>query len=99
MFENSFINKNHKGIKKGSPGMNSENYAERLVSLTNLDTFTNPVADFKEVSRLTVFQSEMQKKTVVNTTFLQFNDKRFYFSDGITSLPLSHPYLKELVEF
>ena len=99
MFENSFINKNHKGIKQGSPGMNSENYAERMVSLTNLDTFTNPVADFKEVSRLTVFQSEMQKRTVVNTTFLQFNDKRFYFSDEITSLPLSHPYLKELVEF
>ena len=43
MFENSFINKNHKGIKKGSPGMNFENYAERLVSLTNFDTITKPV--------------------------------------------------------
>lgn len=35
MFENKFINKKHKGIKQGSPGMNFENYAERLVSLNN----------------------------------------------------------------
>ena len=44
MLENSFINKNHKRIEKGCPGMNFENYAERLVSLTNFDTITNPVA-------------------------------------------------------
>ena len=44
MFENSFINKNHKRIEKGCPGMSFENYAERLVSLTNFDTITNLVA-------------------------------------------------------
>ena len=32
----------------------------------------------------------MQQKTVT---------KRFYFSDGITSLPLSHPYLKDLNDY
>ena len=31
--------------------------------------------------------------------FSQFNNKRFYFADGITSLPLSHPYVKELNKF
>ena len=41
----------------------------------------------------------MQKKTCIKTRFTQFNDKHFYFSDGITSLPLSHPYLEELAEF
>ena len=41
----------------------------------------------------------MQKKTSLKTKFSQFNDKNFYFSNGITSLPLSHPYLKELVEY
>ena len=41
----------------------------------------------------------MQKKTSLKTKFSQFNDKIFYFSNGITSLPLSHPYLKELVEY
>ena len=91
--------KKHKRIKKGSSGINFENYTKRLVSLMNFDTFEKPPADYKEVSRLTAFQGEMEKKTVTKTKFLQFNDKRFYFSDGITSLPLSHPYLKELVKF
>ena len=49
--------------------------------------------------RLIVSQGEMQKKTITKTKSLKFNDKRFYFSDEITSLPLSHPYLKVLVEF
>ena len=39
--------------------MNFENYANRLVSLTNFDAFEKPPADFKEVSWLTVLQSEM----------------------------------------
>ena len=99
LFENRHVNKKHKGIKKGSLGMNFENYASRITSLTNFDTFGKPPADYKEVSRLTVFQGEMQKKTRIKTKFFHFNDKRFYFSDGITSLPLSHPYLEELAEF
>ena len=41
----------------------------------------------------------MQKRTSLKTKFPQFNNKRFYFSHGTTSLPLSHPYLKELVEY
>ena len=88
ILENSFTNKKHKGIKEGSPRMNFENYAERLVSLNNFETFTKPGADFKEVSRLTVFQGEMQKKTLIKTKFSEFNDKRFFFLHGITSLPL-----------
>ena len=79
--------------------MNFENYRERLVSLTNFDTFEKPPADYKEVSRLMVFQDNTQKKTVTKTKFSQFRDKRFYFSGGITLLPLSHPYLKDLVVF
>ena len=80
LFEKCYVNKKHKGIKKGSSGMNFENYAERLVSLTNFDTFEKLPADFKEISRLTVFQGEMQKKTVTKTKFSQFNDRRFCFS-------------------
>ena len=79
--------------------MSFENYADRLVSLTNFDIFEKPPTHYKEMSRLTVFQGEMQKKTVTKTKFWQFNDKGFYFYNGITSHPLSHRYLKELVEF
>ena len=79
--------------------MNFENYTKRLVSLTNFYTFEKPPANYKEVSRLTAFQGKIQKETITKTKFLQFNDKKFYFLDGITSLPLSYRYLKELVEF
>ena len=44
------------------------------------------------------FQREMQKKRCIKTEFSQFNDKRFYLSDEITSLLLPHPYLEELAE-
>ena len=38
----------------------------------------------------------MQIKSVSKLQFGQLNDKRFYFSSGIISLPYGHPYLKEL---
>ena len=57
------------------------------------------IRDYKEVARLTVDQGEMQKKTLLKTKFSQFNDKRFYFSNGATSLPLFHPLLKDQAEY
>ena len=69
MSENSEINKKHKGIKKGSSGMNFQNYASRIVLLTNFDYFEKPPADYKEVARLTVDQGEIQKKTLLKTKF------------------------------
>ena len=51
LFEDSFVNKEHKGIKRGSPVMDFEHYASRIVSLSSCDTFIKPPADFKEVSR------------------------------------------------
>ena len=35
-------------------------------------------------------------KSVSKVQFGQLNDKRFYFSNGIISLPYDHPYLEEL---
>ena len=61
--------------------------------------FKSPPVDFKEVSRLTVSDGEMQKKTIIKSKFSQINDKRIYFTDAITSLQLSHPHLKELADF
>ena len=59
--------------------MNFENYAERLVSLTNFDTFEKPPADYKEVSHLTVFQDNTHKKTVKKLNFpsLEIRDSIF----------------------
>lgn len=41
----------------------------------------------------------MVKTTVQKTKFSQLNDKRFYFPDGILSLPYGHKALEEIDEF
>ena len=48
MFENSEINKKHKGIKKGLSGMNFEKYASRIVPVTNFDYSEKAPADYKK---------------------------------------------------
>ena len=40
------------------------------------------------------FLEEIEK-----SKFAQINRKRYYFNDGIVSLPFSHPYLHEIVQF
>ena len=79
--------------------MDFENYDERILSVNDCDFFEKPDRDVKEVSRLTEVDGEMQQKTVIKTKFSEFNNKRFYFADEITSLLLPHPYLKELNEY
>ena len=79
--------------------MEFNNFAGRIKFLVNFDIFQKPPAEYKEVSRFTVFQGEMVKETVQKTKFSQLNDKRFYFPDGIVSLPYSHQNLKEIDDF
>ena len=43
-----------------------------------------------------VINKSMQMKSVSKTQFGQLNDKRFYFANGLVSLPYSHPSLEEL---
>ena len=99
VFKNQKINKKYKGIKKGSYGIEFKNFANRIKSLLNFGTFQKPVVEYKEVSRFTVFQGEMMKKTVQKTKFSQLNDKQFYFPDGIVSLPYGQQNLKEIDDF
>ena len=41
----------------------------------------------------------MVLETVKKKKFSQLNDKRYYFSCGIVSLPFSHPHLQKINEF
>ena len=93
LFEDKNINKKHKGIKKDSSGMGFKNFTQKIGSLVNFDTFEKPPANIKQVSRLTVAGGEMVKTSVVKNKFSQINDKRFYFPNGIVSLPFHHPLL------
>lgn len=40
----------------------------------------------------------MVTTSVVKTKFLQINDKRFYFPNGVLSLPFGHPSLEQISE-
>ena len=92
-------NKNHKGIRKGSREMEFHNYANRIKSLKNFDTFDKPVKEYKEVGRFVVKKAYMVKTSVTKTKFSQLNDKRFYLPNGILSLPYGHASLEELEKF
>lgn len=79
--------------------MEFSNYADRIKSLVNFDTFEKPPAEYKEVSRFAVKQGKMVKTTVTKTKFSQLNDKRFYFPEGILSLPYGNVSLIEIDEW
>ena len=67
--------------------MEYENYANRITSLVNFDTFQKPRSEHKEVVRFVVKHRDMIKTTVTKTKCLQLNDKIFYFPKGILPLP------------
>ena len=79
--------------------MEFEDYANGIKSLVNFDTFEKPLAEYKQVAQFTVKQGEMVKTTITKSKFPQLNDKRFYFPDGILSLPYGHQSLQEVDEF
>ena len=92
-------NKKYKGTKKGSTGLDFENFSNKITSLVNFDTFIKPPLDTKKVSTLTVANGEMIRTTVTKNTFSQLIDKRLYFQNGIVSLPFHHLSLAKIVDF
>ena len=48
-FKSTSVNKTHKGIKKGSLGMDYKNYAERMKSVYYFASFKKPKADIKSL--------------------------------------------------
>ena len=93
------FNKKHKGIKKGSSGMNYENFAERIKPLYDFNTYKKPKADSKNLVRISVKKGEMTTHTIKKNKFAQLNNKRFYFPNGIISLPFGHKYLEEIENY
>ena len=79
--------------------MDFDSYSSRLSDLREyLNEFLikpNKV-EIIEQKRFQVVNESMQMKSVSKGQFGQLNDKRFYFSNGIVSLPYSHPFLEEL---
>ena len=99
LFKSKEINKKHKGTKKGSAGMDFENYAERIKPLYDFQSYKKPKVDNKNIVRISVKKDEMATHTIKKNNFSQLNDKRFYFPNDIISLPFGHIYLEEIDKY
>ena len=97
-FKNRKINKKHKGVRRDTKGMDFERYAARIKDL-RMD-LKNKVEKEKVIQkRLQVKNTEMIMTSSNKVKFAQLNDKRYYFSDGIVSLPFGHPSLEEIINY
>ena len=97
-FKDKNINKKHKGVRKNTKGMDFERYANRIKDL-KFDLKNKEPQEKIIQMRLQVKNTEMKMTAVNKVKFAQLNDKRYYFSDGIVSLPFGHPILDEIREY
>ena len=93
------MNKKYKGLRKGAPGMEFENCSKRINSIADTETFGQLSVEKQKQNRFTIKNNEMILQEIEKSKFAQINYKRYYFSDGIVSLPFSHLYLHEIVQF
>ena len=95
-FEDHSDNKKHKGLKKSTAGMDFDSY---LGSLSDLNEFSKEyIKKPKKIQqkRFQIINNSMQMKGVSKVQFGKLNDERFYFSNGIVSLPYGHPSLENV---
>ena len=90
------INKKHKSLKKNTPWMDFEAYSEKLATLHEYCFESKPKKI--EQKRFQEMNNSVQMKSVKKTQFAGLNDKRFYFHDGIVSLPFGHFLLNKVRE-
>ena len=97
VFKNKAINKKHKGVKKSTPGMNFESFASRIMDVTE---YTQSQKRAKQIAqmRFQVKRTDMKLTAINRTQFAGLNDKRYYLTDGSTSLPYGYFLLPELNE-
>ena len=95
IFKNKDLNKKHKGIKKNTQGMNFETFATRIMDVREY-TYSHKKAQSLKQTRLQLKNTDMRMLEQYKTQFAALNDKRYYLTDGITSLPYGHFLLAEL---
>ena len=95
-FDNHSDNKKHKGLKKSTGGMDFDSYSARLSDLNEFSKEYIKKPKKIQQKRFQVISESMQMKSVSKVQFGRLNDKRFYFSNGIISLPYGHPSSENL---
>ena len=92
LFCNKKFNKKHKGIRKETRGMMFEAHAERIMDLREYTDLHKKPKQFIQ-QRFQIKNTNMQMTAIKKAQFSSLNDKRYYFSDGICSLPYGHIFL------
>ena len=93
------INKKHKGVKRGTKGMNFEKYARRILTIVEAREGTNRFSKKQKQTRFENKKGNMIMVTVEKAEFGQLNDKRYVLPDGISSLPYGHKDLEYIENF
>ena len=75
--------------------MDFENYAERIKSLKDFDSFEQPKNEYENVGRFAVKKGEMVRTSVVKTKFSQLNNKRLYFPKTEKGQKIENCFWKE----
>ena len=88
----------HKFVKKESQGMEFGNFSQRINFLNDIIKFGKEVVEKLEQHQFIMVGGRIEIQTIQKSRFVQINDKRFYFSDGIVLLSFSHPSLKTLID-
>ena len=86
------VNKKHMGVKRNIPGIDFEAYSARISTLHEFCQHNK--SEKIEQKRFQIINDLVQMKSVKKTQFAELNHKRFYFHDGIVSLPFGHALLK-----
>ena len=98
-FKSQVINKKCKGLRKGAVGMEIEDYAKRINSIKEIETFGQLLKEKQKQNRFVNKNNQMVLEEIEKLKFAQINDKRYYFSDGIISFLFLHPFLLKIVKF
>lgn len=53
------VNKKHKGLRKGAPGMDFESYSKRINSIKETETFGSQTAEKQKACRFTIKNNDM----------------------------------------
>ena len=81
-------------MRQHTKEMNFESYAERIAIIKEPDDERNKKQIFKK--RLPVDNSEMKMTSINKVQFACLNNKRYYFLNGIVSLPYGHLLLSKI---
>ena len=95
-FKSRTLNKKHKGVRRDTKGMNFESYAKRTATLKEPDDGRNKKQIVQK--RLRVTNTVMKMTSINKVQFARLNDKRYYFSNDIVSLPYGHPLLSKICQ-